>query len=61
MHNLQIIETPKKKRLKMVKGYVRYKTTSQNVSSGVQVKFFFGEKVMYRSQDFQVFVFLTIP
>ena len=42
---------------------LRYKTiTSQNVSSEPQVRnFFFGRKVMFRFQDIQVFVFLTIP
>ena len=45
------------------KGYLRYKTiTSQNVSSDAQVKkFFISQKVLFRSQDIQVFVFLTIP
>ena len=40
------------------KGYLRYKTiTSQNVPSKAQIC---GE-IMLRSQDIQVFVFLTIP
>ena len=49
--------------LKQFKGYLRYKMiTSQNVPSGVQVKnFFFHRKVMSRSRDIQVFVFLSIP
>ena len=40
-----------------------YKTiTSQNMSSEAQVKnFFFHRKVMFYSQDIQVFVFLTTP
>ena len=44
------------------KGYLLYKMIiSQNVSSGAHVeKFLFYRKVMLRSQDFQVFVFLTI-
>ena len=43
----------------MVKGYLRYKTiTSQNVSSEAQIKnFLFRRKIMFRSQDIQVFVF----
>ena len=45
------------------KGYLRYKTiTSQNVPSKVEIKnFLFCRKVMFHSQDVQVFVFLTIP
>ena len=46
------------------KDYLHYKTiTSQNVSSEAQVKNFFllCRKVMFYSQDIQVFVFLTIP
>ena len=44
-------------------GYLRYKTiTSQSVSSKAQVKnFLYRRKVFFRSQDMQVFVFLTIP
>ena len=52
------------KRLKLVKGYLHYKATSQNVSSEAQVNnffIFFFRKVMFRSQDFQIFVFLTSP
>ena len=47
----------------IVKGYLRYKTiTSQNVPSEAQIKnFLFRRKIMFRSQDIQVFVFLTIP
>ena len=46
-----------------LKGYLRYKTiTFQNVSSEAQVKnFFVFRKVMFPSQDFQIFVSLTIP
>ena len=46
----------------MVKGYLRYKTiTSQNVPSKAQIKnFLFRRKIMFRSQDIQVFVFLTM-
>ena len=46
-----------------VKGYLRYKIIiSQNVSSKTQGKnFLFCRKFMFRSQDNQVFVFLTIP
>ena len=46
----------------IVKGYLRYKTiTSQNVRSEAQIKnFLFRRKIMFRSQDIQVFVFLTI-
>ena len=46
------------------KGHLRYKTvTSQNVSSEAQRQriFLFHRKVMFRSRDIQVFVFLTIP
>ena len=45
-----------------VKGYVRYKTiTSQNVPSEAQIKnIFISNKIMFRSQDIQVFVFLSI-
>ena len=44
------------------KGYLRYKTiTSQNVISEAQVKNFLScRKVMFRSQDVQAFVFITI-
>ena len=44
-----------------IKGCLRYKTTtSQNASSEAQVKnFLFCSKVMFRSQDIQVFVFLN--
>ena len=47
----------------VLKGYLRYKTiTSQNVSSEAQIKnFLFRRKIMFRSQDIQVFVFLNIP
>ena len=43
----------------LVRGYLRYKTrTSQNVSYEAQVKdFLFHRKVMFHSQDIQVFVF----
>ena len=46
-----------------LRGYLRYKTiTFQNVSSNAQVRIFlFHRKVMFRSQDIKVFVFLTIP
>ena len=46
-----------------LKGYLRYKTiTSQNVSPEAQMKkFLFRGKIMFHSQDIQVFVFLTIP
>ena len=45
-----------------IKGYLRYKTiTSQNVSSEALVKnFLIYRKVMFCSQDIQVFVFPTI-
>ena len=45
------------------KGYLLYKTiTSQNVSSEAQVKtFLFRTKFVFRSDNTQVFVFLTIP
>ena len=45
-----------------IKGCLRYKMkTSQNVSSEAQIKnFLFRWKIMFRSQDIQVFVFLTI-
>ena len=45
------------------KGYIRYKTiTSQNVLSEAQVKnFSFCRKVMFRSNENHVFVFLIIP
>ena len=43
----------------VLKGYLRYKTiTLQNVLSEAQVKnFLFRRKVMFLSQDIQVFVF----
>ena len=47
-----------------IKGYLRYKTiTSQHVPSKAQIKDFvlFQRKIMFCSQDIQVFVFLTIP
>ena len=48
-----------------VKGYLRYKSrTSQNIPSEAQVKnsfLLFHKKVMFRSQDIEDFVFLTIP
>ena len=45
-----------------LKSYLHYKSiTSQNMSSEVQVKnLFIYRKVMFRSQDIQVFVFLII-
>ena len=45
----------------MFKGYLRYKTiTSQNVPTDTQVKdFLFHRKVVFRSQDIQVFVLLS--
>ena len=44
------------------KGYFCYKMiTSQNVPSEAQVENFFDRKVMFHSQDIQVFVFLIIP
>ena len=45
------------------RGYLRYKTiTSQNVPPIAQIKIFlFRTKIMFCSQDIQVFVFLTIP
>ena len=45
------------------KGYIRYKSmTSQNMSSEAHVKIFlFRRKVIFHSQNIQVFVFLTIP
>ena len=44
------------------KGCLRYKTiTSQNVPSLHRLIFFlFRRKIMFRSQDIQVFVFLTM-
>ena len=49
--------------IKALKGYLCNKTiTSQNVSSEGYVKnFFILQKVMFLSQDIQVFVFLAIP
>ena len=46
-----------------LKGYLHYKTiTSQNVPSKAQIKnLLFRRKIMFRSQDIQVFVLLTIP
>ena len=46
----------------MLKGHLRYKTIiSQNLSSKAQVNFFlFDQAIIFRSQDIQVFVFLTI-
>ena len=51
-----------RKRIMALKGYLRYKTiTSQNVSSEAQIKnFFCVVEIIFRSQDIQVFVFLTI-
>ena len=47
-------------KLQTLKGYKTI--TSQNVSSEVQIKnFLFRRKIMFCSQDIQVFVFLTIP
>ena len=45
-----------------LQGYLCYKTiTSQNVPSKAQIKnFLFRRKIMFRSQDIQVFVFLTM-
>ena len=44
-----------------LKSYLHYKSTSQNMSSEAQVKnLFIYRKVMFRSQNIQVFVFLTI-
>ena len=42
-----------------IKGYFHYKMiTYQNVSSEAQIKnFFFHRKIMFRSQDIQVFAF----
>ena len=44
-----------------LKGYLHLKMiTSQNVSSEAQIKIFFiPGKILFRSQDVQVFVFLT--
>ena len=46
-----------------IKCYLHYKTAAfQNMPSEIQVQnFLFCRKVMFRSQDFHVFVFLTIP
>ena len=46
-----------------INGYLRYKTiTSQNEPPKAQIKnFFIRTKIMFRSQDIQVFLFLTIP
>ena len=48
--------------MSVLKGCLRYKTiTSRNVSSEAQIKnFFIRRKITFRSQDIQVFVFLTI-
>ena len=50
-------------KIMLLKGYLRYKTiTSQTVSFEVQLRtFLFLRKVMFRSEDLQVFVFLTVP
>ena len=50
-------------RFKIFKGYLRYKMlTSQNVSSEAQIKIFlFRRKIIFRYQDIQIFVFLTVP
>ena len=60
-----------KKNLSLLKGlltpdrlrYLCYKSiTSQNVSSTAQINnFFICRKIMFHSQDNQVFVFLTVP
>ena len=46
-----------------VKGYLRYKMmTFRNLPSEAQVKnILFHRKVMFRSQDIQVFVLLIVP
>ena len=46
----------------ILKSYLHYESiTSQNISSEAQVKnLFIYRKVMFHSQDIQVFVFLTI-
>ena len=46
-----------------VKGYLRYKTiTPKNVLSEAQFQnFLFCRKIMFCSQDIQVFLFLVIP
>ena len=52
-----------KKLIKIVKSYLCYKTiNSQNVPSAAQFKriFWFYRKVVFCSQDIQIFVFLTI-
>ena len=49
--------------INLIKGYLRYKIiTSQNVPSDSQIEIFFiRKKVVFRSQDTQFLVFLTIP
>ena len=46
-----------------IKGYLCYKTiTSQNVPLKQRLRtFLFRRRIMFRSQDIQVFLFLTIP
>ena len=58
----QILKARAISREKLLKGYLRYKIiTSQNVLCEAQIKnFLFRGKIMFRSQDIQVFVFLTI-
>ena len=46
----------------VIEGYLSYKMiTSQDVPSKAQIKNLFRRKIMFRPQDIQVFVFLTIP
>ena len=51
------------KELKYFKGYLRYKMIiSQNVSSEAQIKnFLFRRKIIFCSQDIQVFAFFSHP
>ena len=57
----QILKARAISREKLLKGYLRYKITSQNVLCEAQIKnFLFRGKIMFRSQDIQVFVFLII-
>ena len=56
-------KTQRSLNIKILKGYLLYKMiTSQNVSSEAPFKnISFHRKVMFHSQDIQVFVFLTVP
>ena len=62
MHNLQTIETPKKAKNSLKLPPLQSNNFSKYAIWGTGSEFFyFVGKVMFHSQDTQVFVFLTIP